>query len=121
MVSQNKRRSRFNTIDVSEIHSNVDQEIIEITSDKLKIILSNHIATLASRKEWQTPISILLTIIIVLCSSDFKEFLGFSADTWSAVFIMSAGLSTLWLIKTLIKLKNVSTIEDVLNAAKNKF
>jgi len=121
MAERNRvRRSKFNTVDVNAVHSNVEQEVIEITSDKLKIILSCHVDSLASRKEWHTPLSMLLTIIVVLCTTTFKPFAGFSADTWSAVFIISAGLNTLWLINTLRKLKQNITIDDVLNAAKNK-
>ena len=116
----NPRRSKFNTVDVSAVHSNLGQEIIEITSDKLKIILNEYIYSISARKEWQTPLSILITITIVLCTTNFKSFAGFTADTWASVFIMSATLSFIWLINTLMKLKKSITIEDVLDAAKNK-
>lgn len=121
MVDSNSpRRSKFNTIEVVEVHSNVGQEVIEITSDRLTIILSNHVESLISRKDWHTPLSLLVAFAIVLCTTVFKEFGGISADTWSAVFIMSAGLCILWLIRSLFKLKEVVTIEGVVEAAKNK-
>lgn len=114
------KRSQRSTVDISEVHSNVNQEIIEITSDKLKLILMNHVQSVSSRKEWQNPLSICLTIILVLCTTDFKATWNVSADSWHAIFIVASFLSFLWLIKALVSMKTASTIDNILDATKNK-
>ena len=114
------RRSKFNTVDVNVVHSNVDQEVIEITSDKLRLILNEHLQTIYSRDRWQAPLGILITIIVVLSTSDFKPTLGMSKDTLTAIFIMSAVLCVLWLAKSIFSMAKAKTVDDTLDAAKNK-
>ena len=114
------RRSKLNSVEVDEVHSNVGQEIIEITTDKLELILVKHIDSVVSRKEWQTPASILITIILVFCTTDFKVFAGLSPDSWVAIFIITAVISSLWLIISLFKLKKSVSINSIINAVKNK-
>lgn len=120
MNSSPVRRSKFNTVDVNEVHSNVGQEVIEITSDKLCLILNEHIQVMESRTHWQAPLGILITIILVICTAEFKAAFGLTKDTWSAIFIISAILSLIWLIRSLYTMAKAKTVEDILNAAKNK-
>ena len=120
MANSPVRRSKFTTVDVDVVHSNVGQEIIEITADKLRLILNDNIQLMAARNEWHTPLSILVTITLVLITTNFKSVLGLSADTWAAIFIISAGLNALWLLKSLFSLRKSISVEDILNAAKNK-
>ena len=120
MPEPTKRRTKFNSVNVKEVHSNVGQEIIEITSDKLQLILNSSMASMISRKEWQTPLSILITIILVLCTTDFKEFIGLKAGVWTAVFVISAVISAVWLILSLLNMNKAITVEDILNRVKNK-
>lgn len=114
------RRNKPNTVIVNEVHRNVEQEVIEITSDKLRLILNDHIKTLTSRKEWQVPLTMLATIMIVLSTVEFKQSWGLSPDTWTAIFVISMGLSIIWLIRAFIKMRKTLSVEDILNAAKNK-
>lgn len=120
MSSSPVRRSKFNTVDVSQVHSNVGQEVIEITSDKLQLILNQYIESMSSRKEWQNPLTLFVTIVLVLCTTDFKLTWNISPDTWSSIFIISAVLSLIWFVKSVINMKKAITVEDILNAAKNK-
>ena len=115
-----QRRNRFNSVTVEEVHSNVSQEVIEITADKLTLILTEHVDCLEKSKEWQLPLSLVITILLVLSTTDFKNSFGLPATTWSAIFVISCGLSVVWLLKTLIKKRNAMTIQDILKAVKNK-
>ncbi len=115
-----QRRNRFNSVVVDEVHSNVSQEVIEITADKLTLILTEHVDCLEKSKEWQLPLSLIITILLVLSTTDFKDSLGLPATTWSAIFLISCVLSIFWLIKTLIKKRSAMTIEDILRAVKNQ-
>lgn len=112
--------NKFPSIVVDGVHSNVSQEIIEITSDRLTIILTRHIDCLQKSKEWQMPLSLFLTIILVLSTSTFKESFGLSPDTWHAIFIISCLLSVAWLIISIIKNRKAMTIEDLLKIVKNQ-
>jgi len=120
MTNSPVRRSKLNTVDVNKVHSNVGQEVIEITSDKLRLILNEHLQAMASRTSWQAPFGILVTIIVVLCTSEFKLVYGVTKDTWSAIFIISGLLSFGWLIKTLFCMAKAKTVDDILNEAKNE-
>lgn len=114
------RRSKFNSVDVQEVHSNVDLEVIEITTDKLKIILLEHLDSLLKGSSWQTPLSLLVTVIIVFCTANFQSFLSLSADSWKAIFVILGLSNAIWLIYSLTELKKKQTVDDFLNRVKNK-
>lgn len=120
MSNEAPRRSKFNTVNVNEVHTNVSQEIIEITSDKLTIILTNHVACLERSREWHTPLGLFLTIALVLITADFKKAFGLTPDTWSAIFILGCGLCLIWLVKSLTNKAKAMTIEDLLKIIKNQ-
>lgn len=115
-----KRTTRFNSVTVGEVHTNVSQEVIEITSDKLKIILLEYLDSLHKSNAWQVPLSLVITIALVLTTANFKKFMGFEPDAWAALFLMSFILSIIWLIWVLFTWKKAMTIEDILTAVKNK-
>lgn len=114
------RYSRSTGVDVTEVHRNVSQEIIEITEDKLKLLLNEHAASVESRSGWQTPLALFVTIVLVLTTTSFKESLGVSADTWLAVFIISAVLCLFWFLRTLLNRPRENTVEDLLEKIKNR-
>ncbi len=118
--SPQPRRNKFNSIEVGEVHSNVYQEVIEVTSDKLKLILLEYVECLAKSKEWQMPLSLILAIILVLSTTSFKQSFGLSPDTWFAIFVISCGLSCVWLLKTLLHKKNSISIDELIQKVKNK-
>jgi len=115
-----QRRSKFTSVNVHEVHTNVSQEIIEITADKLTIILNEHIDSLAKNKEWQTPLSLIITIMLVLSTTSFRVAFGLAAETWSAIFILSCGICVMWLIKTLLDHRSAISVADILRIIKNK-
>mgnify|MGYP001589820894 CR=1 FL=1 len=106
------------TIDVQKVHSNVDLEVIQITEDKLRLILNEHLSFISTQRAWISPLSILLTLIVVFVTTDFKD-AYFSAATWEAIFLVSTFLTTAWLIATIIKLFRAKSIEDIVCMIKN--
>ena len=120
MNGTTRPRSRVNRVEVHEVHSNLTAEVIEITSEKLELILRDQLSCLTSENSWHAPLGILVTIILVLLTTDFKSSFGLSADTWSAIFIMSTFLSLLWLIKSFVKKIKSLTVEQFLDKVKNK-
>ena len=94
-------RVRINPVNapITKVHENTGQELIVITSDRLELVLERHLKNLERRKEWFTPLGLLLAIITTFCTATFKEaFLP--ADTWKAIFFISGIVSLFWLFKS---------------------
>ncbi len=83
-----------------KVHTNLSQEVLVTTEDKIRICLIKYLNNLGKKNVWIAPMGIFLTIILTLLTTNFKEFY-FSADTWTAVFIISCILSFIWLISSL--------------------
>lgn len=104
---------------ISQVHNNTDQELIQITDDKLRLILKDHLSRVEKGKEWLAPSGIMVSVIGVFVSAEFKDAFGLKAATWQAIFIIFALFSTCWLIKCLISLAKSPSLEDVVNSIKN--
>ena len=91
-------------IKCSTIYKNVNQDIIITTEDKMKLVLLNTREVLTVQREWWTPFGLLLTFIASLVTTDFKDALGLTKDTWMAIFIILTSFSIVWLIIALNKL-----------------
>lgn len=106
------------TVEVKAVHSNLHQEIIQITEDKLRLVLSEYLAVLEQKKSWIAPLGILLTLILVFVTAEFKKFY-FSQTTWEAFFLMATLLTFIWLCKSAYMALNAKTIDDVVSCIKN--
>lgn len=117
----NNSTGRFTNRDlnIKAVHSNLHQEIIQITEDKLRLVLNQHISTLEDRKSWIAPLGLLSTIVTVFVTSSFKD-AYFKAATWEAFFLISGCLSFLWFLQTLNKLRKAKGVDDIINEIKNK-
>ena len=108
------------SVGVSEVHTNVDQQIIQITSDKLTIILKEYNESQEKSTDWKNPLSIAITIIIVLLTTEFKNALFIEASVWKAIFVISLAACLIWLIKSVYHIKHKTTIPQVIERIKNK-
>jgi Na+/melibiose symporter-like transporter len=115
-----QRSGRATSLDIDEIHDNTSQELISITADKLKLILIENLEQVKSTGAWQMPLSLLITIVLVFCSAEFKLALGVSADTWRAVFSIGGVACLIWLIVCLFKPRKSKTLDEVISVIKNK-
>ena len=102
---------------VTDIHMNIDQELIVVTDDKLHLCLLRSIKKMEKRKGWIAPFGILITIIVTLVTSSFNDFI-LGTGTWQAVFILSAIISFLWLIYSIWEARVSIKIEDVVDELK---
>ena len=107
------------TVNVSAVHGNLSQQIIEITVDKLSLILHKHANSIEEKKSWIAPLGILTTITLVLITSEFKQII-WSAETWAAFFILSAIASLIWLFRSGCKAYKSETIEDLVEKIKKQ-
>lgn len=117
-AQRSRKLSQF--VPVQQVHDNISQEVITITADKLELALLNHMECLAKRDAWQMPLSLLVGVVVVFCSSNFKLAFGIAADTWAAMFIMFGAACFLWLLRSLYNLKKAVSVKTLIEIIKNK-
>jgi hypothetical protein len=109
---------------VNEEYANVKSDLIHITDDKLRNILNGFVSKVKKGKDWLTPFSIALTLVITFLTTDFsKDFLGISKSIWSLIFIGAFVASIIWLIISIInslRLRKLTNIEYLIDRIKNK-
>lgn len=106
-------------VEVTTVHSNLSQEIVKITVDRLKLILQEHAENMEAKSGWGTPLGILITMLIVFPTTEFKEFLGLKAEVWQAGFIIAAVLTFAWLGRTIIDAIRSPSVGDVIEKIKS--
>lgn len=104
-------------VNVSEVHLNVDQEVIITTEDKIRICLSDYMKKMEKKRSWITPLAIFITIIIAFSTSTFKD-IGLDASTWRAIFIIAGIISFGWLILSVREAKQSIKLEDIVSELK---
>ncbi|NRF17533.1 hypothetical protein [Vibrio coralliilyticus] len=110
------------TVSVVQIHRNVDQEVIQITEDKLENILIKYAKNLSLRDSWLGPLSIVLTVIITLSTATFSETFGIEPAVWKALFVIIGCVSFLWLLKTvyiIVRKRKESSTRFLISKIKN--
>ena len=101
------------------VHSNLEQEVIQITEDKLRLVLNEHLAHCEQRKAWIAPLGIVITIITVFAASSFKDAF-FKSETWEAAFLISGLLCTGWLVWAIVHAWKSPSVGDVIEKVKNR-
>jgi hypothetical protein len=101
----------------SNIYSNLQQEIIITTEDKVRICLMQHLERMAEKKAWLVPLGIFLTILVVFPTTTFHGFLV-SAETWQAIFLICGTTSLIWLVAAFWRATRSSSLDDVVSAIK---
>lgn len=114
------RRSGFNGVQVIDVHVNVDQEIIQITEDKLRLILKDYLDSLTQAGGWVAPFSVLVSIVTTFCTAKFDTFIGLGPEFWRSTFVLVSIASTAWLVIALSKSSKALTHDEFINKVKNK-
>ena len=106
---------------VGEHASNLKTNIIEITEDKLKLILHQHSHSLNVKKGWIGPLGIFITLALTLLTADFQDALSMQASFWQAFFTICLILCLIWTIYSGYRAKNESiTIDTLLKKIRNE-
>jgi len=79
-MSHAVRKRQPNNVVVDEIHDNTSTQLVTITIDKLKLIQIEHLQKIEDSKSWHTPLSLVITLSLVFCSSQFKDAFGIKVD-----------------------------------------
>lgn len=114
------RRGGFNGVQIVDVHVNVDQEIIQITEDKLRLILKDHLHSLTHKGGWIAPFGLLVSIVTTFCTAKFDTFIGLGSDFWRALFTLVAVVSVFWLVVAIKRGREVLTLDELINKVKNK-
>lgn len=104
-----------------EHFSNIDQTIVHITEDKIRLILLNLIDSLREKDSWSTPFGFFITALItLLTTTSFKPFFYLSADTWQAIFVIMMFISGYFILRACwLCHKNKITIDEAIQIFKN--
>ena len=103
-------------------YTNIQQGIIAITEDRLKLNAIEFDQSIKNSQNWHTPLGIFITILITLCSSEFHSIFNLSPKHVRDFFMCSFGASLLWLgyavYKCQIAEKRISTPDELITACK---
>jgi hypothetical protein len=105
----------------SVVHTNVGQEFVVTTSDKIRLSLKEYQSALKAQNDWVAPLGIFLALLPSLVAADFKSFIGITAEMWKSLFFLGTIGCIIWLIKTIywaIKLRKISNIEYIIEKMK---
>jgi hypothetical protein len=84
--------------DGSTVHMNLAQEIIVISSDRIKLCLQDYKRIIESGITWVAPAGILITVLTALVTTaSYKSFLGLNAKVWETIFIVGLISCIIWL------------------------
>ena len=106
-------------VPVETIHGNLTQNLIQITEDKLNLILHQHISQIETKNSWQTPLTLLIALITTLSTTKFTD-AGLEAATWKAIFVIATVASVVWLLISFQKLVKAVSISDLIDKIKNQ-
>ncbi len=105
-------------VEVVGVFGDLTQEIIKITSDRLKLLLHQHLNRLERRRNWIAPAGILATLVIGYPSTTFHDWV-FSADVWRATFFIITLTTAVWLVVSIAKMSKAQTLDDLVEAIKH--
>jgi hypothetical protein len=98
-------------ISQSTLHLNLGQEVMVTTEDKIRLCMSEHAMRLGAQQGWVAPVSMLITVVVVLLTSDFHDALLDKA-VWKALFVLVAIGCGLWSFRAVRTAMGVATSVD---------
>lgn len=102
------------------VHTNIGQEVIVTTVDKVKICLMENRECLSAQKEWVTPLSLFIALITTLAAAEFRKFM-FEPAVWQAIYLMSSFVTFFWMldkIRSAWKIRSKASIDTIVSTLK---
>ena len=100
-------------VQTNSVTMNVAQRTLVITEDRLELCLMKNIPKLETSQAWVAPFAVLLTIIIVLVTSTFHDFL-LPASVWHAIFWLSLLAAAIWTFRSGLKARRSVSVQELL-------
>ena len=102
----------------SELYlTNLPQDVITTTEDKVRLCLSEHLKRMEKKKGWVTPLSMLISFTLILITTSFKD-VGLDAATWKAIFIIADVVALVWLAYAVRDALSSVKMEDIIEELK---
>ena len=106
-------------ITISSIHSNTELTLVQITEDKLRLTLIAHLGAIENKKRWHVPLGVLLAIVPVLLTSEFKDTWNIDKTTWKAFFMFLSAGAGIWLALSIRDAFASTSIDTLVERLKN--
>lgn len=105
-----------------EVFTNLDNNLVAITDDKLYNILNHHLTIATKQNDWVGLAGILVTIVIALVTCKFDDIFGVknSGIFLFAFFVISALLIIIYLVKSLYHRETTDADKMLAEIKKNK-
>lgn len=106
----------------SGVSQNTDTHLINITEDKLRLIIISHHQKILKSRNWMAPLGVLISLVATLLTADFKDFLFVDGTSWRYIFSCCAAVSGWLTLKTLIARfsSKAMTVKDVVDTVANR-
>ena len=75
-------------VGIDRYYNNTGQNVITITEDRLQLRAKEYEENLNLAKWGYSSIATTLSTLIAICTSNFKDMLYFSKETWEAFFCL---------------------------------
>ena len=86
------------------IHSNLRQEIICTTKDKMNLAIQGYRDAIEAKQKVATWGGVSLSLLLSLVTASTRDVLGFTAEEWKAIFVIALILSVIAMGNALIRL-----------------
>ena len=108
-------------LQAKKIYRNLEQVVIVTTEDKLRLCLHKAIGNLGTKREWWTPVALLVTLVLTLTTAEFKDRFAIPAATWRAFFLLLTVISFIWTVVALWKAVRVKvSVESIVSEIKQQ-
>ena len=108
-------------LQTNKIHSNLEQVVIVTTEDKVRLCLHKSIDRLGTKREWWTPVALLITLVLALTTAEFKDQFTIPAATWQAFFLLLTAASFIWTGVAIWKATRVQvSVESIVSEIKQQ-
>lgn len=105
-------------VEITEVHGDLTQQVIQITVDRLCLTLHRHADKATRSRDWIAPAGVFLSIVLTFASSTFRDNV-LSAAVWSALFLLLGIASFVWLVVTLARLRTAESVDDLVDRIKS--
>jgi len=106
---------------LGQVYTNVAQDIIQIGSAIARNILVEWYGKVQMQDSWTTPLGILVTIVLTVLGTEFKDNLGLSKEFWKGITATMGALVFIWLVVNLKRrvFQPAETPDQILEKFKN--
>lgn len=89
---------------IRRVYTNVGQDLILVTTDKVRLCLGATLKRLEDRKAWIAPAGILVALLAVpITTATYQDVLFIPKESWKTIFIMLALATSFWLAYCLFR------------------